>query len=123
VIGNGATCEDAQRDHDVKVHALMRRCREKNTTLNADKLKHGCNEITFMGHLLTDKGLTPDPNKVRANLKMLKPTELAAVRRLIGFVNYLQRFLPNQTGVCEPLKKINNKNTAWRWTEEQQGHF
>jgi hypothetical protein len=29
VIGNGATREEAQRDHDVKVHALMRRCREK----------------------------------------------------------------------------------------------
>ena len=84
VIGNGATREEAQRDHDVKVHALMRRCREKNTTLNADKVKLCCNEVTFMGHLLTDEGLKPDPDKVRAILEMPEPTDVAAVRRLIG---------------------------------------
>ena len=106
VIGNGATREEAQRDHDVKVHALMRRCREKNTTLNADKVKLSCNEVTFVGDLLTDEGLKPDPDKVRAILDMPKPTDVAAVRRLIGFVNYLQRFLPNLSCVCERLRKL-----------------
>ncbi|CAB4010814.1 Hypothetical predicted protein [Paramuricea clavata] len=114
VIGNGATREEAQRDHDVKVHALMRRCRGKNTTLNADKVKLSCNE---------DEGLKPDPDKVRAILEMSKSTDVAAVRRLIGFVNYLQRFLPNLSGVCEPLRKLTHKDTAWRWTEEQQLAF
>ncbi|CAB4040527.1 Transposon Ty3-G Gag-Pol poly [Paramuricea clavata] len=123
VIGNGATREEAQRDHDVKVHALMRRCREKNTTLNADKVKLSCNEVTFMGHLLTDEGLKPDPDKVRAILEMPKPTDVAAVRRLIGFVNYLQRFLPNLSGVYEPLRKLTHNDTAWRSTEEQQLAF
>ena len=123
VIGNGTTREEAQRDHDVKVHALMRRYHEKNTTLNADKVKLSCNEVTFMGHLLTDERLKPDPDKVRAILEMPKPTDVAAVRRLIGFVNYLQRFLPNLSGVCEPLRKLTHKDTAWRWTEEQQLAF
>ena len=88
--------------------------------LNADKVKLSCNEVTFMGHLLTDEGLKPDPDKVREILEMLKPTDVAAVRRLIGFVNYLQRFLPNLSGVCEPLRKLTHKDTAWRWTKEQQ---
>jgi hypothetical protein len=123
VIGNGTTHEEAQRDHDVKVHALMRRCREKNTTLNADKVKLCCNEVTFMGHLLTDEGLKPDPDKVRAILEMPEPTDVTAVRRLIGFVNYLQRFLPNLSGVCEPLRNLTHKDTPWRWTEEQQLAF
>jgi hypothetical protein len=113
VIGKGAPREEAKRDHDVKVHALMRRCREKNTTLNADKVKLSCNEVTFMGHLLTDEGLKHDPDKVRAILEMPKPTDVAAVRRLIGFVNYLQIFLPNLSGVCEPLRKLTRKDTAW----------
>ncbi|CAB4024135.1 Hypothetical predicted protein [Paramuricea clavata] len=66
VIGNGATREEAERDHDVKVYALMRRWREKNTTLNADKVKLSCNEVTFMCHLLTDEELKPDP---KSNLR------------------------------------------------------
>ena len=123
VIGNGATHEEAQRDHDVKVHALMCRCREKNTTLNADKVKLCCNEVTFMGHLLTDEGLKPDPDKVRAILEMPEPTDVTTVRRLIGFVNYLQRFLPNLSEVCEPLRNLTHKDTSWRWTEEQQLAF
>ena len=36
-------------------------------------------------------------------------------------MNYLQRFLPS--GVCEPLRKLTHKDTAWRWTGEQQQAF
>ena len=36
--------------------------RGKNTMLNPDNVKLSCNEVTFVGHLLTDGGLKPDPD-------------------------------------------------------------
>jgi hypothetical protein len=120
VIGNGATHEEAQQDHDVEVYALMCQCREKNTMLNPDKVKLCCNEVTFMGHLLTDEGLKSDPDKVRAILEMPEPTDVAAVWRLVGFVNYLQRFLLNLSGVSEPLRNLMHKDTPWQWSSIKQ---
>jgi len=47
-----------------------------------------------MGHVFTDKGLKIDPEKVKAVQDMPRPTDVEAVHRLNGFVNYLAKFLP-----------------------------
>lgn len=34
--------------------------------MNADTVKLSCNEVTFVGYLLTNDGLKPDPDKVKS---------------------------------------------------------
>ena len=50
-------------------------------------------------------------------LEMPKPTDVAGVQRLIGFVNYLNKFLPRLSDVCEPLRKLMAKDVEWHWTD------
>ncbi len=94
VFGEGESDKEAVVDHDEKVRALMQRCRERNVKLNKEKVKVKGNEVPFIGHVLTDAGLKPDPGKIKAILEMPQPTDVAGVRRLVGFVNYLSKFLP-----------------------------
>ena len=56
-----------------------------------------------MGHVISEKGLKPDPEKLKAVLEMPTPTDVASVRRFIGFTNYLSKFLPGLSDVCKPL--------------------
>ena len=49
-----------------------------------------------MGHVLTAGGLQPDSNKIKAIREMPTPTAVSEVRRVIGMVNYLSPFLPNE---------------------------
>ena len=86
IYGEGDTEEEAIADHDVKFRALMERCKERNLKLNKDKLSLKMKEVNFIGHLITSKGLNPDPEKVRAILDMPKPANVSGVRRIIGFV-------------------------------------
>ena len=51
----------------------MLRCQERNVKLNKDKMKLRYSEVPYVGHLLTDKGLKPDPDKIRAMQEMPKP--------------------------------------------------
>ena len=46
-------------------------------------------EVSFMGCLLTDEGMKPDPKKVEAILDMPMPTDVEGVRRLICTAQYL----------------------------------
>ena len=62
-------------------------------------------EVPIIGHVLTSKGVKPDPAKIRAVLEMPRPSDVAAVQRFIGFVNYLSKFLLRLSEVCEPLLK------------------
>ena len=95
VYGCGETMEEAQRDHDDNLTNLLKRCREKNVKLSYEKSMFNCAEIPFVGHLITNEGLKPDPAKIDAVAKMTKPTDVKSIQRFIGFVTYLSRFLPD----------------------------
>ena len=91
--------EEARTDHDSNFHSLMRRCREQNIKLNQDKVNLQRKEVPFMGHVISEKGLQADPAKVKAVLEMPTPTDVASVRRFIGFTNYLSKVLPQLSAV------------------------
>ncbi|XP_034052535.1 uncharacterized protein LOC117533010 [Gymnodraco acuticeps] len=61
------------------------------------------------------KGLKADPEKVRAVLDMPNPTDAKGVQRCVGFVNYLSRFMPHLSAVCEPLRRLLDKDVMWHW--------
>jgi hypothetical protein len=100
IYGEGDTEEEAIADHNVKFRTLMERCKERNLKLNKDKLSLKMKEVKFIGHLITSKGLKPDPEKVGAILDMPKPTNVSGVRRIIGFVTYQSKFLPKLSDIC-----------------------
>ena len=117
IYGEGDTEEEAIADHDVKFRALMERCKERNLKLNKDKLSLKMKEVKFIGHLITSKGLKPDPEKVRAILDMPKPTNVSGVRRILGFVTYLSKFSPKLSDICEPLLKLTLKDSKFCWLD------
>ncbi|XP_063446850.1 uncharacterized protein K02A2.6-like [Mytilus trossulus] len=117
IYGEGDTEEEAIDDHDRKFRALMERCRERNLKLNKEKLKLKLKEVRFIGHLVTSEGLKPDPEKIRAVIDMPKPTNVSGVRRIIGFVTYLSKFLPKLSDICEPLRKLTLKDSEFCWIE------
>ena len=110
VYGEGETKEEAMADHDKNLKAFLQRCREQGVKLNKKKLKLRCTEIPYMAHLVTDKGLKPDPDKIQAVSNMPKPDDIKAVRRFCGFVNYLAKFLPHLAEVMEPLRQLTHKD-------------
>ena len=123
IFGEGSTVEEARTDHDSNFHSLMRRCREQNIKLNQDKVNLRRKEVPFMGHVISEKGLQADPAKVKAVLEMPTPTDVASVRRFIGFTNYLSKFLPRLSDALEPLHKLSSPDVEWFWTDIHDSAF
>ena len=63
-------------EHDRNLRALLDRCRDKNLTLNPNKLKFKSNNVPFFGNIVTSKGMKPDPKKVEAIKKWPTPTNV-----------------------------------------------
>ena len=121
VFGEGSTENEALVDHDQNLRSLMQRCCEQNVKLNKAKVKLQCEEVPFLGHLITKDSLKADPAKIRAVLEMPIPTDVASVRRFIGFTNYLSKFLPCLSDVCEALQKLALPGVEWFWTNLHDG--
>ena len=80
-------------------------------------------EVTFMGHRITKEGLQSDPEIVKAIAKMAAPTNVEELRRYLGMVNYLAKFMPHMTGVIYPLRNLTKHDVMWTWSDSQQDAF
>ena len=56
-----ATKEEATANHDENLYIFLERARERGLKLNPDKVKLRLDSVSFIGHILTNKGLAPDP--------------------------------------------------------------
>ena len=73
-----------------------------------------------MGHVLTVQGIRPDPAKVQAILQMERPRDVEGVRRVLGMVNYLARYMPDLSDLCEPIRQLTRPDIHWDWTFRQE---
>ena len=82
-----------QMEHDVRLIAALERIQATGVTLNKDKCEFNETSLTFLGHTIDGKGISPDPQKTAAINKMaLKST--TELRHFLGIVNQLGKFLP-----------------------------
>ena len=79
---------EALSDHDAKLRALFERCGTTGIKLNKEKLKLRPKEVKFMGHVICQDGLKPDPDKEQGIKEMPTPTSKQDLKRLLGMVNY-----------------------------------
>ena len=69
------------------------------------------------------KGIQPDPQKVRALMKMSAPKNKWELQSFLGIINYLGKFSPGTAEVCEPLRKLTSTRVAWTWNASYQQMF
>ena len=123
VCGFGDTNEAAIANHDQNLKAFLRRARERNLTLNSEKLKLRQSQVPFIGHLLTAEGLKPDPSKVQAIVDYPVPTNLAELRTFLGMVQYLAKFCQHLSTASQPLRQLEKKEVEWHWQRPQSKAF
>ena len=54
---------------------------------------------------------------------MPAPTNVPELRRYLGLVNYLGKFLPNATNVLQPLQNLLKNDVPWTWSNARQIAF
>ena len=123
VVGRGSKTEDASRNHDINLIALLDRCTEQGVKLNAEKVRLRMTEVPFIGHMATSEGLCMDPAKVQTISEMPTPNNMAAVQRLLGLAQYLSKFLPHLSDITKPLRLLTQKDVDWVWDSTHQEAF
>ena len=114
---------ETQEQHDKILIAVLERLADANVTLNLEKCKFSTDKVEFMGHVIGKDGVQIDPTKVEAVTQMGEPTDIAQLRRFLGMVNQVGKYIPNLADITKPLRDLLSKNNAWLWTEAQQKAF
>ena len=105
-----------------RVRKVLTRCREKNITLSIDKAEIG-SSVRFAGFVVSARGISPDPDKLKALREFPVPSNLTTLRSFLGLANYVGSFIPNLSQVTSTLRGLLKKNVSWQWFEEHQKCF
>ena len=109
--------------HDSVLQQVLHRAKSYNLKLNFDKVKVRKQEVPYVGHIISAQGLKPDPEKVRAMKNMPPPTSKEDVRRFLGSIQYLAKFLPMLAEVETPLRELTQKDVLFHWDKPQETAF
>ena len=77
-------------------------------------------KIKFLGQVLGEEGIQPDPNKIAAIQKMKEPQNISDLRRFLGMVNQLSKFSPQLAEKTKPLRDLLSTKNQWLWGSSQQ---
>lgn len=112
-----------------RLRRVLSRLRAANITINMPKSSFFPTELRYLGQMIRNGQLTPDPKKLETLKKIKTPATVHDVRSMLGFFGYYQAYIPNYAIIMEPLYRLlrQQKNckkanavTRIQWTEEHQ---
>lgn len=106
-----------------RTHQLFIRLQKRGVKLNPHKCQHrAVKELTFLGHLITDRGVRPDPDKIESLNNFKVPHDATSLKRFLGFAQYLSKFIRNFSELTAPLFNL-TKTDNFEWKKEHTTAF
>ena len=109
--------------HLMYFDTAMSRQTRAGFTVNAGKCAF-CNiEIAFLGHVIRQGVVSPDPRRTEAILNYLAPRNQRQLCQFLGTANYYHRFGVRYASYVAALLPLLKKGNKWNWSSESQKAF
>ena len=110
-------------EHDASLQRVFKTIAESGLKLNEKKCEIRKPKICYFGNVISEKGVSPDPEKVKAIQELPAPKNVSELRQLLRMINYLGKFLPNLSDVISPIDELLKVHSAWNWCHPQMEAF
>lgn len=111
-----------RKEHDENVKAVLDRLLKYGVKLNAEKCQFTKTKISFLGHVLSEDGITPDPEKCLSLDQAPRPENVKQLRSFLGLATFTaQKFVPNFAAITAPLWALTQK--PFEWNDEAEKAF
>lgn len=110
-------------EHIQNVASVFQRLREAGLKLKATKCRLFQERVTFLGHVVSSKGIEPDPEKISSISSWPEPRSLTEMRSFLGLASYYKNFVENFGEVARPLYELTRKNVRFVWDERCRQAF
>uniref|UniRef100_A0A3B1J4C1 Gypsy retrotransposon integrase-like protein 1 n=1 Tax=Astyanax mexicanus TaxID=7994 RepID=A0A3B1J4C1_ASTMX len=120
--------------HLDRLDFVFSRLSQQGLKLKPDKCKLLRSSVQYLGHVVSDAGIAPDPDKVTAVQQWRVPKFITELRAFLGLAGYYRRFVKGFSQTAAPLHRLlgghsikKSKAKAlcppWKWANECETAF
>jgi hypothetical protein len=92
-------------------------------SLNPSKSIFGVTQGKLLGHIVSDCGISIDPERVVVIINLPAPTSKQSVQAFMGTINFVRRFVPDFVVMVKPIHNLLKQDRTFSWTDEVEKDF
>ena len=82
--------------------------------VNLDKCIFGNKNVSYLGFRLTEKGIIPGSDKLKAIRDVAPPSNVHDVQQFLGLCNFFRNHVKNFAQISAPLTALTRKDSKWK---------
>ena len=97
---------ETPQEHIKRLHGVLQKLASAGLKLKPNKCEFFKKKITYLGHVVSEKGIEVDPKKTEAVWKWPVLKTVTDVRSFLAFTNQYRRFIPKYSHAAGPLNEL-----------------
>ncbi|WVZ58909.1 hypothetical protein U9M48_009128 [Paspalum notatum var. saurae] len=112
-----------EEEHEEHLRTVLTRLREHQLYAKFSKCAFWLREVSFLGHILSEKGVAVDPSKVEDVLNWKQPETVTEIRSFLGLAGYYRHFIKDFSKTAKPMTSLTKKNAKYLWDPKCEEAF
>src|SRR6266508_981962 len=105
-----------EEEHAKHLQLVLERLREHQLYAKFSKCQFWLKEVSFLGHILSAKGVAVDPSNVQEVLEWKSPTSVTEIQSFLGLAGYYHQFIQDFSKIAKPMMKLLQNEAKFNWT-------
>ena len=122
-IDNILIYSKTREEHANHMRVVLKILRDHQLYGKLSKCEFWLEQVQFLGHVISAKGIVVDPAKIETVLKWERPKTVTEVRSFLGLAGYYKRFVEGFSKKMNPLTQLTRKDQSFSWTEQCEECF
>ncbi|WVZ52630.1 hypothetical protein U9M48_003672 [Paspalum notatum var. saurae] len=112
-----------EKEHEEHLRIVLTRLREHKFYAKFSKCDFWLKEVSFLGHILSEKRVAVDPSKVEDALNWKQPETVTEIRSFLGLAGYYHHFIKGFSKTAKPMTSLTKKNAKYVWSPNCEEAF